>query len=418
MALRFAVTSRTVHRTSYRWSSSSIQGREPKRHHSPPSSRMESSFNAVLPPEAVLVDHVCDDLSPLNPPPALNRVLSQQVLSARVAERAAERNSWPEFADGFPTASAFFRYTCTKYRDLVAFHQRHVPSDLDDVFPLHPVDWDALRKPQSRLQVTWVGHASLLIQMDGCNLLADPVFSRRCAPTQYAGPERYRPPAFTVDEMLKEQIDLHGILISHNHYDHLDYQSILDLTNAYPNVTIVVPLGLQSWFKKHVRSNLSIVQLDWHEHFQLSCTKIFAVPMCHWSNRVGWDRDKSLWCGFAIESAGCKFLFPGDTGWFRGLHDVGRRYGPFDMAAIPIGAYEPRELMQASHLNPEEAVEMMDAVGARQAVPIHWGCFPLTLEPIMEPRDRLIAAVQKANKDPSCFSPWLIGETVVSNANK
>ena len=257
------------------------------------------------------------------------------------------------------------------------------------------------------------------VQIFGCNILADPVFSRRCAPTQYAGPERYRPPAFTVDEMLKERIHLDGILISHNHYDHLDYQSVLDLAKAYPDATFVAPLGLESWFKTNVRSDLPIVQLDWHESFRLlSNTQISAIPMCHWSNRLGWDRDKTLWCGFVVESATKKFLFPGDTGWFEGLHDLGNRYGPFDMAAIPIGAYEPRELMKASHINPEEAVRMMDAVGARQAVPIHWGCFPLTLEPIMEPRERLVAAVQKAKKDPSCFSPWLIGETVVCNSNK
>jgi hypothetical protein len=163
----------------------------------------------------------------------LDRVLSKNVVSARVAARAAERNSWPEF-DGFPTASAFFQYTCTKLCDLIAFHRRHVPADLDDDFPLHQVDWDALRKPPSSLQVTWLGHASILIQIEGCSILADPIFSQCCAPTQHAGPERYRPPEFTVDEMVKENIHLDGILISHNHYDHLDYQSVLDLAKAYP----------------------------------------------------------------------------------------------------------------------------------------------------------------------------------------
>ena len=249
--------------------------------------------------------------------------------------------------------------------------------------------------------------------------MADPVFSRRCAPTQYAGPERYRPRALTVDEMVKERIHLHGILISHNHYDHLGYQSILDLAKAYPDATVVAPLGLESWLKTNVRSDLPIVQLHWHESFRLSNTKISAIPVCHWSTRLGWDRDMTLWSGFVVESATKTSLFPGDTGWFEGLHELGKRYGPFDMAAIPTGAYEPRELMKTSHINPEEAVRMMDAVGACQAVPIHWGCFPLTLEPIMgEPRERLVAAVLQSKRDPSCFPPLLIGETVVCNSNK
>jgi N-acyl-phosphatidylethanolamine-hydrolysing phospholipase D len=152
-----------------------------------------------------------------------------------------------------------------------------------------------------------------------------------------------------------------------------------------------------------VRSDLPIVQLDWHESFRLSNTKISAIPMCHWSTPLGWDRNKTLWSGFVVESATKTFLFPGDTGWFEGLHDLGKRYGPFDMAAIPIGAYEPRELMKTSHINPEEAVQMMDAVGAWQAVPIHWGCFTLALEPIMEPREHLVAAALQAKKDPPCF---------------
>ena len=370
--------------------------------------RMESSVSL---PSQQAMKYFTDDLAPLKPLPSLERVLSPDTVASRVAARVAERNTWPEYQN-FPTNGEFLHYFCRNFRNIVtAFH---VPDDLDQVFPLQEIDWAALREPPAHLQVTWVGHASLLVQLDGYNVLTDPVFSQRCAPTQFAGPKRYRPPAFTVDDLIEQHIAVHAIFVSHNHYDHLDYQSIIDLARAFPKATFVVPLGLQSWFERHVRKNLNIVQLDWHECYSPTPKiHITAVPMCHWSNRFGWDRDKSLWCGFILKSDTHSFLFPGDTGWFDGLHEIGQRYGPISMAALPIGAYEPPVLMRASHTNPEEAVEMMNAVGAKQAVPIHWGTFPLTLEPVMEPRQRLVGAVQAANVDASAFAPWLVGETVV-----
>ena len=336
--------------------------------------------------------------------------MSPSVVKSRIAERVAQRNTWPEY-QYFPGNMQFLRYLCRNFRDIVTDFK--IPSDLDQTFPLQEVDWNALREPTCSLQVTWIGHASLLVQMNGYNILTDPVFSSRCAPTQFAGPKRYRPPAFEVDDLKKQQISVDFVLITHNHYDHLDYQSVADLARSFPKATFVVPLGLESWLKRSIGRDLKIVQLDWDECFSPSPSiHITAVPMCHWSNRYGWDRDKSLWCGFIIKGEKQTFLFPGDTGWFDGLHEIGKRYGPIDMAALPIGAYQPTELMRASHTNPEEAVEMMNAIQAKQAVPIHWGTFPLTLEPVMEPRERLLSAVEAANLDASSFSPWLIGETV------
>jgi len=376
---------------------------------------MEStSLNIPLPStERVVMDssNYFTDLPPLVPKPSVERVLSSETVKSRIAERVAERNTWPEY-EYFPGNMQFLKYLCRNFSEIVTNFK--ITDDLDEVFPVQKVDWVALREPAATLQVTWVGHASLLVQMDGYNVLTDPVFSSRCAPTQFAGPKRYRPPAFEVEDLRREKIPVDAILISHNHYDHLDYQSVVDLTGAFPEATFVVPLGLQSWFERHISKKLSIVELDWDECFSPSPKiHITAVPMCHWSNRLGWDRDKSLWCGFVIKGETQKFLFPGDTGWFDGLHEIGRRHGPIDMAALPIGAYEPPVLMRASHTNPEEAVEMMNAVGAKQAVPIHWGTFPLTLEPVMEPRERLCEAVKAANMEPSSFASWLIGETVV-----
>lgn len=380
-------------------------------------SRMESTaLNAPIPSAAAagVVMNSGDyflDLPPLEPVPSLERNLSSKLIKSRVADRVKERNRWPEIAF-FPGALQFLRYLCRNFRDIVTDFK--VQDNLDQVFPLKEMDWNVLKEPTSSLQVTWVGHASLLVQMNGFNILTDPVFSNRCSGVQFAGPKRYRPPAFFVQDLVENHIHVDAILISHNHYDHLDYQSIVDLSKAFPEATFIVPLGLQAWFERYVRKNLRIVQMDWFERYSpVAMLQITAIPMCHWSNRFGWDRDKSLWCGFVIKGPSKTFLFPGDTGWFEGLYELGKRFGPIDMAALPIGAYEPQVLMRASHTNPEEGVEMMNALKVKRAVPIHWGTFPLTLEPVMEPRERLVNAVKAANLDPSVFAPWLIGETVV-----
>uniref|UniRef100_A0A7S3LJV9 Metallo-beta-lactamase domain-containing protein n=2 Tax=Aplanochytrium stocchinoi TaxID=215587 RepID=A0A7S3LJV9_9STRA len=172
--------------------------------------------------------------------------------------------------------------------------------------------------------------------------------------------------------------------------------------------------------------------MDWHETIKIKSDdlqpgiqnveaeiEISAVPMQHWSSRRGFDRDETLWCGYSLaantntKKDSCKVLFAGDTGMFDGLHEIGEKYGPYDLAAIPIGAYEPRDFMKGQHTNPEDAVEMMRAIQARKAVPIHWGTFQLTFEPVLEPRERLIKAVKQANLPQDSFSPWLIGSTIV-----
>ena len=149
--------------------------------------------------------------------------------------------------------------------------------------------------------------------------------------------------------------------------------------------------------------------MDWHETASLRNVRITCVPMRHWSNRTA-DRDQTLWCGYSILGADRKFLFPGDTAWFDELEDLGKRHGPWDLAAIPIGAYEPTDFMKYNHINVDEAVRMKDAVRAAFAVPIHWGSFPLTTEPVLEPSEKLVELMNDRS-DSETFSPWLIGET-------
>jgi L-ascorbate metabolism protein UlaG (beta-lactamase superfamily) len=290
-------------------------------------------------------------------------------------------------------------------------------------------------KEEESLQVTWIGHATCLLQIGGYNVLTDPIFSKRCAPTQWAGPARYRPPPCSVSELV-EHLDLDVVLVSHNHYDHLDYHSIRDLSKQSKNsIVFVVPLGIGQWLRSNIskiEDRHTIVELDWHETHSLlessSTTKtkldITAVPMQHWSSRRGWDRDSTLWCGFSVRTT-CSnsnatkgALFPGDTGWFEGLYDIGKQYGPFDLAMIPIGAYEPRDFMKPQHTNPSDGVKMMQALQARRAVPIHWATFQLTREHYLEPREKLAEAVKEAGLPAESFGSWFIGETVTINKEK
>lgn len=338
-------------------------------------------------------------------------------IQALVQQRVKERDSWSN--EEPPSLRELLKFL----RQLYFEFQPPSRDELDRTFRLQNLQWERLQNPsQHGIQMTWIGHASVLIQLNGWNILADPVFSNRCSPFQWAGPQRYHPPPCNLDELVQKlTIDL--VLISHNHYDHLDFHTVQYLAN-HTDASFVVPLGLAAWFERYVisKSSSTIHEQDWHETTQLHHPNgyspplsITALPMKHWTNRMG-DRDQTLWCGFFLQSESLKVLFPGDTAWFEGLYKIGETYGPFHVAAIPIGAYEPRDFMKHHHIDVEEAIRMKDAVQAHHAVPIHWGTFPLTTEPTLEPRDRLLQLMQD-RQDWDTFQPWLIGETKLFGEN-
>lgn len=350
---------------------------------------------------------------------------SPQEISERVQQRVQERNGW--LVDGEPQQkNPGFQEFWEFARDVLPKFLRFQPPTqefLDEHLPVIDIDWDALRDPPTdKIQMTWLGHASVLIQFNGCSILCDPVFSQRCAPSQWSGPKRLRPAPCTIQELCQHLL-VDVCLISHNHYDHLDYDSLRHLNKCSPATTFVVPLGIKSWFQRWISKSAIVHEMDWHEHVDYAFTnqstrqnlRITSVPMRHWSSRIGTDRDHTLWCGYSLATTNGekqqKVLFPGDTAWFDGLAQVvGHNYGPFDVAAIPIGAYEPRKFMKRNHINVDEAVRMKDAIGAKSAVPIHWGTFALTVEPFLEPRERLME-LMKERKDEESFQPWLMGET-------
>lgn len=279
--------------------------------------------------------------------------------------------------------------------------------DADDGIGLTPritTDLGALQTPDQEPQITWVGHSTFLIQYKGANILTDPIFSNRASPFSSIGPERYTPAPFKIEELP----ELDAVIISHNHYDHMDVNTLADLGD---NPKYVVPLNNSEPLAEVGLKNIG--ELDWYQSTQAGDLKITLLPAQHWSARGLFDRRASLWGSYAIEFAdGTKIWFGGDTGYNPvTFKRIGKEYGPFELALIPVGGYEPRSFMKFMHTNPDDAVLMHMDIGARQSIGIHWGTFVLTSEPFDEPPQALAAALKKYNIPAAEFEVMKIGET-------
>lgn len=285
------------------------------------------------------------------------------------------------------------------------------PQDPDpSIFARVPPAFVTPRAPASQLTVTWVGHASLLIQLNGLNVLTDPMWSARASPVQFAGPKRWVPPGIAFDDL--PPLDV--VLQSHNHYDHLDDFTVRQLARRHPEAFWVTPLGLASFVKQRGVPADAVVELDWWQEHGMDSLRITATPAMHFSSRGIGDRGDTLWCGFALRAAsGRNVFFAGDTGFHPDFGEIGSRCGPFDLALLPIGAYEPRWFMRYLHMNPEEAVEAFRALEARVMVPIHWGTFKLTDEAMDEPPIRARAAWRAAGLAPDRYRQLAHGETLI-----
>lgn len=227
--------------------------------------------------------------------------------------------------------------------------------------------------------VWWLGHASVLLRLDGQYLLTDPVFSRRASPLPFVGPERKTPPVISVETLPR----LDALVISHNHYDHLDSATVRRLLRRFPDLTVFVPLGLGDWFRR--RGAKSIIELDWWQSAVFQGLAITAVPAQHWSMRTFWNRNRSLWCGWVFEGTMQRFWFSGDTGYSPQLLAIPERLGEITAAALPAGAYAPRWFMSAHHMDPQSAIALWQQMGMPRAFPIHWGVFELADESLDEP---------------------------------
>ncbi len=250
------------------------------------------------------------------------------------------------------------------------------------------------------LRVTFINHSTTLVQLDGINILTDPVWSERVSPLRFAGPRRHRPPGIRFEDL--PQIDF--ALVSHNHYDHCDLPTLRRL-----RCTIVTPLGNGALMKRHGIEN--VIELDWWQSVAAGVppavgpartpapAQITAVPAQHFAARGMSDRNRNLWSGFVIGSPSGNVYFAGDTGWAGHFWDIGRRFAPIRLALLPIGSYLPRWFMQPAHIDPAEAVEAHFVLRAQTSVAIHFGTFALGDDGAFDPLRDLQEAIA-ANENP------------------
>jgi len=273
--------------------------------------------------------------------------------------------------------------------------------------PWQPVDVATLNNTQGRT-ATWLGHATVLLNSQGSRILTDPIFSARASPVSWLGPKRRT--ALPVDPKQLPRIDV--VVISHNHYDHLDLPSLRLLSQqAGGSPQFIVPLGHADLLRKH--GITAVTELDWWQSITLANElHITLVPTQHWSKRylLG-DRNEALWGGYVFQHRGWQGFFAGDTGYSKDFADIHARFGRMHFAMLPIGAYAPRDVMQRQHIDPSEAVQIHLDVASLLSLGIHWGTFVLTDEALQQPAKDLAIARQNAGVAEAHFPLWAIGET-------
>ena len=247
------------------------------------------------------------------------------------------------------------------------------------------------RVDDGRVRVTWVNHATLLVQMDGVNILTDPIWSERCSPVSFAGPKRHRPPGIRFEDL--PPID--AVLVSHNHYDHLDIPTLRRLRGS----RIFTPLGNSALMARHGVPGAT--DLDWWQETALTDrVKITMAPAQHFCARSVFDRDQTLWGGFVISGPSGNVYFAGDTGWGKHFAEIGAKFGEIRVALLPIGAYLPRWFMKPAHISPAEAVDAHLAVRARTSIAMHYGTFRLGDDGQTQPVEDLRAALAEKGNPP------------------
>jgi L-ascorbate metabolism protein UlaG (beta-lactamase superfamily) len=252
--------------------------------------------------------------------------------------------------------------------------------------------------------VTWLGHAAFLMRIGGKTVLIDPFLSDYASPVHGVGPRRFTPPGIPVEHL--PPVDV--LIVSHNHYDHLDARTIQALPGK-SRIQVIVPLGLRRFFK--ARGFRHVTEMAWHDKTEIDGLNVTCVPAIHRSARTLIDRNRTLWAGFILQDSKCRIYFGGDTGYGAVFQETGERYGPFDLALIGIGCYAPRAAMHMNHADPEEAVQIAVDLKARHVMAMHWGTIIMTEEPPFEPPRRFRIAAASAGF--STDQAWLmrVGET-------
>jgi L-ascorbate metabolism protein UlaG (beta-lactamase superfamily) len=260
--------------------------------------------------------------------------------------------------------------------------------------------------PGARMLVTWIGHSTMLVQTQGLNILTDPIWSERASPLASVGPKRVRAAGVRFEDLPK--IDL--ILVSHNHYDHMDLPTLKRLWDR-DRPLIVTSLGNDAILRAR---GIPASAADWGGAIAVRPgTEVIVERVHHWGSRWGVDRNRALWSGFTLRLPGGNIFFAGDTGWGDGHWAAeAAAHGPYRLAILPIGAFEPREIMQGSHMDPDEAVAAFRRLGARTGLGVHWGTFQLTFEAIDDPPKRLAQALKAKGILPERFVATEVGRTL------
>ncbi|NGX30686.1 MAG: hypothetical protein K940chlam8_00035 [Chlamydiae bacterium] len=273
--------------------------------------------------------------------------------------------------------------------DEITDKRRSVPDGFQVPFCEHEV-------VPSKPKVTWINHSTFLIEVEGRKILTDPIWSKRCSPFRFFGPKRKHQPPISIDDL--ERVDY--VVISHNHYDHLDRKTVRFLHQKFPGILWFVPLGLKVWFIKQDIYN--VVELNWWDEYSVKEKnfemRVVGVPAQHFSGRKLFDLDRTLWAGFVVEVKNKRFYFAGDTGYnehdFKKLGDVFKK---IDLSLIPIGAYLPRKFQSPVHVGPKEALDIHKEVKSKLSVACHWHTFKLSYEDQLRPAFDLLEALDKSD---------------------
>lgn len=287
----------------------------------------------------------------------------------------------PQFGDGrFHNPGPFSGLASPSFRTMWDFffsRGRRVPRG---AIPLVSPQATWVR-PADELRATWLGHSTVLIEMAGKRVLTDPVFGERASPLGFMGPRRFHAPPVTVEALP----DLDLVVLSHDHYDHLCNMTLRAL--AKRKVPIVTALGVGARLERLGWDPGLITELDWHEHLDLGPLRVTATPAQHFSGRGLTDRNKTLWASWVLESADERVFFSGDSGFTEAFGEIGRRYGPFDLVMIEVGAYHPN--WAAIHMGPENALKVQELLRGELLLPVHWSTFNLALHDWDEPAEVL-----------------------------
>jgi len=273
------------------------------------------------------------------------------------------------------------------YRDMIKWVRSDVEPEITRI--KLSTEWQNINLSADDNYAIWIGHSTFLIKKNGVTILTDPIFSKRASPLRNIGPKRLIPPAIPLEMIPK--IDV--VTISHNHYDHLDIRTLLKIAKKYPEAVFLVPAGDEKLLKRKGIKN--VYHFQWWESYEFDDFIFSFTPVQHWSKRSLFDRNKSLWGGWYIKHKDYSLYHAGDTGYSKDFVDTKERLGAPKYAFIPIGAYDPEWFMSESHVNPEDAVQIMIDLEAKKAFGMHWATFVLTDEDTIEPKIRLEEAIKR-----------------------